>query len=314
MAFQTPQTITNITNETWRVLSKPLVFNGKTIGVSMVSVYNPDRQIQETVDTKLLSNIDYINSNVTYNNGSIDTSAVDIRNIDYNISFEVVSTFNQVILNNGRMPTYIDKSYVYNEIRNPNKIRTFKSAGDNKTYLVVSQPLYDSSKNPIGIVLTGRSINYIGDIFIASTPYIVGFTILSSLLIIYYITRLSKQAIHETLKYYDSMQKNRPLPSKITFNKTDSILTIDDREITIPYASNQYYLIKTVFSNIRKRFEVDELLEAFGQEGAPEHWRKVYDAMILINKKVEPHLPVKLIELRDKTYQLNPQLYPAIEG
>jgi hypothetical protein len=33
--------------------------------------------------------------------------------------------------------------------------------------------------------------------------------------------------------------------------------------------------------------------------------------MNLVNKKVESYIPVKLIELRDKTYQLNPQLYSA---
>lgn len=313
MAFQRAQTITNITNETWRVLSKPLVYNGKTVGVIMVSVYNPDRLIQESADVKLLANMNYIDSKIAINNGVIDTSAVDIRHIDYDISFEVVSTFNQVILNNGRMPTYIDKSYVYNEIKNPNKIRTFKSSADKKTYLVVSQPLYDSSNNPIGVVLTGRSINFITDIFVTTTPFIVGFTILSSLFIIYFITCLSKRAIHDTLHHYDSMKKNRPLPTKIFFNKTDSILTIDDKQISIPYASNQYYLIKTIFTNIKKRFEVDDLLLAFGQDGSPEHWRKVYDAMILINKKVEPFLPVKLIELRDKTYHLNPQLYSAVK-
>jgi hypothetical protein len=57
---------------------------------------------------------------------------------------------------------------------------------------------------------------------------------------------------------------------------------------------------------------VDEILEAFGHDTAPENWRKVYDSMILINKKTEPYIPVKLIELKDKTYQLNPSLIPMV--
>lgn len=311
MSFQKPQTITNITNEHWRVLSKPILNKGKIVGVVMVSLYNPERFIQESADEKLLTNIDYIEKNISFDDDEISTKKIDIRNIDFDVSFEIVNTFNKVLLNNGRMPTYIDKSYVYNELKNPNKIREFRNAVDKKNYLIVSRTLFDNENNPIGIVLTGKSVDMIRDILTSASPYILIFTILIFLLVMFFISRLNRNSIKQVLEYYEEAQKKKSLPQKIFFNKQDSILKIDDKEISIPYDSNQYYLLKTIFTNTKKRFEVDELLEAFGHDISPENWRKVYDAMNLVNKKVESYIPVKLIELRDKTYQLNPQLYSA---
>ena len=313
MSFQKPQTITNITNEHWRVLSKPVVFKGKTVGVIMVSLYNPERFIQESADEKLLTNVAYIVKNISFDSGEIKTNNVDIRNIDFDVSFEVVNTFNKVLLNNGRIPTYIDKSYVYNELRNHNKVREFKSTADNKNYLIVSQTLYDEDSLPIGIVLTGKEIGYFNNILISSAPFIIGITLVTLLCAAYFLKRITKNGVRQIIAHLDNKQKNLPLPSRIVFDKKDSILSIDEKQINIPYDSNQYYLIKTIFSNTKKRFEVDELLEAFGHEPSPENWRKVYDAMNLVNKKVEIYMPVKLIELRDKTYQLNPQLYSAVK-
>lgn len=314
MAFQNPQTITNITNEQWRVLSKPITNNGKTIGVIMVSIYNPDRFIQETADEKLQTNLAKIEKKITIKNGEIETSEIDIRTIDFDVSFEIVTTFNKVLLNNGRMPTYIDKSYVYNELKNPNKVREFKNAADKKTYVIVSQTLFDSENNPVGVVLTGKPITFVDDIFNASIPYIILFVILSSAAIMCLLSRLLSAEIRMIIQQHDVAKNTKKLPSKITFNRTDSLLIIDDKQISIPYDSNQYYLLKTIFSNSKKRYEVDELLEAFGHEASAENWRKVYDAMNLVNKKVEPYMPVKLIELRDKTYQVNPQLDSAIKA
>lgn len=313
MAFQKPQTLTNITNEQWRVLSKPITNNGKTLGVIMVSIYNPDRFIREAADEKLQANLTRIEKKIIIKNGEIDTNDIDIRAIDFDVSLEVVNTFNKVLLNNGRIPTYIDKSYVYNELKNSKKIREFKNPSDKKTYVIVSQTLFDGDKNPVGIVLTGKSISFIDEIFSNSLPYIALFTIITLTSSVFLLIRLLNSGLKKTIQQHEAAQKNKQLPTKIMFDKNTSILTIDDKQIQLPYDSNQYYLVKTIFSNSKKRYEVDELLEIFGHEASAENWRKVYDAMNLVNKKVEQYMPVKLIELKDKTYQLNPRLYSALK-
>ena len=42
MAFQTPQTIKIITNEQWRIVSRPIIQGNRTQGIIVVSVYNPN--------------------------------------------------------------------------------------------------------------------------------------------------------------------------------------------------------------------------------------------------------------------------------
>ena len=91
----------------------------------------------------------------------------------------------------------------------------------------------------------------------------------------------------------------------MSFNEKTSILSINDSEIPIPYASNQYYLTQAVLSRPKKRWEVDELLERLGEDPRQNSWRKIYDAMNQVNKKAYPVLGKKLILLEEKTYRLN---------
>ena len=60
-----------------------------------------------------------------------------------------------------------------------------------------------------------------------------------------------------------------------------------------------------LFSKPTKRWETDELLDRFGEDPELENGRKVYDAMISVNKKVSKVIPLKLILNQNKTYQLN---------
>ncbi len=312
MAFQKPQTTKNITNEQWRILSQPIIEKNKIIGVIVASVYNPDSLILPDIDKKLSSNIQYIASRIKINKGTIDTSAVDIRDIGYDVSFEIVNNFNKVLLNNGRMPTYIDKSYVYHELQESRDVRFYTDSKNKETYLVFSRVLKDEFRNPVGVVIAGKSIHFVDQTLIHAAPICLIAIVLLTILAYYFFSYTQKNIVTKTVNQYDSLRTTRKLPKKISFEKRNGVLMIDEQTIEIPFASNQYYLCKAVFVDPKKRWEIDELLEAFGQEPLPEHWRKVYDSMILLNKKTEAYLPVKLIELRDKTYQLNPTLRPLL--
>jgi DNA-binding response OmpR family regulator len=83
---------------------------------------------------------------------------------------------------------------------------------------------------------------------------------------------------------------------------------MNEQIIQIPYASNQYYIMTALFSNPKKRWEQDEILEKFGEVESEEGWRKVYDAHLAINRKVG----FKLIDYRDKLFRINPEYLSAI--
>lgn len=116
LTFQTPQTIHTVTDENWRIFSEPIIDNDKTIGVITVSKFNPDSDNISKTDALLRDNAKYIHSKLVIHNATIDISHLDIRDIDYNIAYEVVDQFNTVLVKNNNassidhLPDYIDRS------------------------------------------------------------------------------------------------------------------------------------------------------------------------------------------------------------
>ena len=79
---------------------------------------------------------------------------------------------------------------------------------------------------------------------------------------------------------------------------------INDTVVQVPYATNQYELADAVFSQPTKRWELDELLEKFGDTEDFGNWRKVYDATLALNKRTG----LKIVVYKDKTFRFNPEL------
>ncbi|CAN5126365.1 hypothetical protein BH09PAT2_BH09PAT2_05570 [soil metagenome] len=314
MQYQTIQTVSVITNEQWRILSTPIVRNGKTIGIIVGALYRPERFVPTISDTKLNSSLKYLANNIRISDEVIDVSNIDIRGVDYDISFEIVTNYNKVLLNNGRMPTFIDKSYVYDELKKDKKVRVINDPLKKISYMVVSKTLYDTENNPVGIVLAGQSISFLNTIFNKAIPFLIGSIIVFTIIALFCLRKLITEAIQRIISFYDQEKKVKPLPSSITFNKHEGKLSIDDHVIEIPLDSNQYYFCRVIFTNTKKHWEFDEILEAFGDDTNSENWRKVYDTMTILNKKISNYLPVKLIELREKTYFINPELQPLIKA
>ena len=305
-AFTKPQTIKLLTKDQWRLYSKPISQNGKTLGIVVVGLYHPEKYIPEVADQKLNMTIEYLLSKSTVSNGEINVSEIDLRNIDYDVSFEIVTNYNKVLLNNGRMPTFIDKSYVHNELKNGTSTRTVTDPTQRKDYMVVSQPLYDHSRTVTGVVVAARPLDFIPNVIINALWIVIGFGILVAAAIGFLLHRMIAKTARELPEFYATLSKNKPLPERISFDRESGELLIDGTTISLPPSSNQYLLCKTIFSNSQKHWTARELLNAFGGGGADS--RKVYDAMVLINKKVESVLPVRLIEVHEKTYFLNPDL------
>jgi len=172
----------------------------------------------------------------------------------------------------------------------------------------VTTPLIDANNNVTGVIVVGRSISYIFEI-------IRNFTIAEFCTGLIFLIVFSFTAIIVVRKHV-IYTRTMPVPEKsevhhISFDKKAGSIVLDHEEIIIPYATNQYYLCDTLFSNPKRRWELDELLEKFGEQDLT-NWRKVYDAMVIINKKIAQYMDEKLIVVKDKTYQINPKLLPKL--
>lgn len=301
LAFSTPQSISTVTNENWRVLSRPVKNNNEVLGVILVAYYNPSSSQLEEIDKKLSENIEQINSHLKVKNKGIDVSDVDIRNIHYDVAFEIANNFNKVMINNGRTPSFIDPSYIATELQLDRK-RIIEDKLTKEKFLVKTQPFIDKNKQIRGIIIAAQSINPLNEIL---SRYLL-FAALTSIVLIFPLSFFTiyslRREIKGVIERYEKSKQVKKLPAKISFDKIQSILFLDEKEIQIPYASNQYYLVEALFAQPKKRWETDELLFKFGENINSENWRTVYDAMLSINRKTG----FKLIYYSDKTYKINP--------
>lgn len=303
LAYTEPETINTVSNENWRIVSKPIVSGKQTIGVITVAAYNPLKIDNDQIDKQLSLTIDAIKSKLAIHGDSINADRLDSRRLPYNISFQVVNHFNKLLTQSDNTssithtPTFIDSSYVYDQLRD-SSIKTVQDSLTHRKYLTMATPIYDSNKSVVGIVIAASPI--------AGFPAFVGrytlWQIIVTLLLGIFLVPITRELIKSNLKNASKTQNIE----HIAFLKKESKLMIDDHVIDIPYASFQYYFCDAMFSKPQKRWEVDELSEKFGEEVSPRNWRKVYDTMTALNKKVYDILKDKLFVVRDKTYSLNP--------
>lgn len=300
--FQTPTTLNTVINENWRVLAKVLKSDGQDVGVVMVAYYNPDSSFLPQIDTQLMRNLSIIEDQLVVNESGIDLSKLDERKVDYNLSFEIVSKANKVLLNNGRTPSFIDPSYVEEEAQNSGEFRVVWDKQTNTPFLIKSITIKDSTNEEVGIIVVGRSVEFVNKILLSYAL----FTVIVGVILIPFATfTLNLIIMSEVVLRLRDAENQAFTPKKvILFNSKSSVLTVDTDDIPIVYASNQYYLLKTLFKHPTKRFENDELLESLGEELNDHNFKKIYDASIAINKK----LGFKLINYTDKTFMINPDL------
>lgn len=303
--FLVPQYV-GVSSERWRVLSKFIVAEGKNVGITFVSSYNPQESSLAEVDKTLRETADDINSRIIYTNNEIDISKVDIRDIKYDISFEIVTSYNKVLLNNGRTPSFIDSSYIFDEINRADRI--IKDNTSHDEYLIKKSTILDESDEVKGIIIAALPLRsyflLLNSVMIYSSLVIIP---LSGFIgVILYIVLQKHNS--DIVSLLSTVQSESDSLRKITFDSKQSLLFIDNKKIPIPYASNQYYLCKTLFSSPRRRWEQDELLEKLGEQIEARNNRKIYDAALAINRKVS----LKLIQYGEKTYQLNPRYLTSI--
>jgi hypothetical protein len=305
LAYDTPQTLTTITGNTRRVFSKTITDNkNSVIALVAVSYLEPQEQTLATIDTDLVKTVDHIISKIQINTNSIDTSRVDEREIPYAISFLIVDKYNSTLLkstnvnNRKRIPSFIDPSYVKQSLDNTG-LQTVRDTETNEQFLVITEPIIKNNQT-LGVISVGAPMKNILTII---KDFALWFGVFTIALLSLFGFVLGKMLRHKLM-----LSNQTTNPSSIRFDSKQSLLLIDNNSLEVAYASNQYYLLRTLFSNPQKRFETDELLEEFGEINTKTDSRKVYDTMTNINKKVAGYIREKLIINQNKTYQLNPQL------
>lgn len=325
LGFQTPQTVETITNQRWRVFSLPIPNgNNNSIGVIAVSFYEPDLSKIQEIDRRLVDTAQAIEEKLVVTGDQIDTSAIFRKDTPFDITFQVVSQYNHMLISSSNansmnsMPTFIDPSYVSREMRAPHS-RQIKSASGANTFLVESQPMMDEDGQPVGVIIGATSISIIYDLLQRYLLLAAGLGVLLTGVFANFvkahrqhIEKLTFEKLQQTLR-----QKTKPLSAeqvtRIHFDKKACVLTINTTSFEFTYATNQYYLLSSLFASPRKKWETDELIEKFGEEWNKNSWRKVYDAMAAINAKTAECMTPKLIVVSNKTYQINPRLLSKLD-
>ncbi len=310
LAYQTPQTITTTAQQQWRIYSQPILNKKQAIGVITVAIFNPSLE-SDTTDQRLLETADLLAGRLTIRDNSIQIGHIDIRDISYDISFQVVDQFNKIIAKNNntnsidRIPNFIDPSYIGNLLESPTQ-QTISDSVTKEKFLFMSSPII-ANGNVVGVIAVGKSITSI-------------YSLIKTFLFMYCFF-LSLLLLGTTYGMYRAIRSHlSPLTAKkllneikrIVFDKKTGVVTIDNSSVSIPIATNQFYVCEALFSNPKKHFESDEILDRFGEHEFG-NVRKIYDAIITINKKLAPLIGAKLIVIQGKRYQLNPQLLHLIK-
>ena len=98
----------------------------------------------------------------------------------------------------------------------------------------------------------------------------------------------------------------------ISFDVARGLLLIDDHQIMIPTDTIQFKLCKKLLLPPFQAHTGTQLLDE-GDGDLQKDWRKVYDAVILLNRKIEHLLPTKLIEVSHRHFSLSPSYRALIK-
>jgi len=299
LQFNSFQTLTSANGTKRRVHARPLLDNNKTIGVVAVSFFNPQNiQISE-IDAKLEKTLDELFKNIQVKNGLISVERVDERDIPYNVSFTIVDRYNIVLKKTtnvnsfNRIPTSLDSSYLRSLVNN-NQFQLIRDIQTHEFFLVKTSHIKDKNSSISGVLVVGQSLTqYI--ILFGKNIFLSSFLlIITSFFVFWWIGFSGEFTFFLKRKTY-----------KISFDEKNSTLIIGNEKISIPYSTNQFYMLQALFRKPEKRWETDELLERFGEEGKQKNSRKIYDTMVKLNLKIRNFTPEKFIINEHKTYKLN---------
>jgi hypothetical protein len=304
LLYSHAQTIATVTGQTRRVLSKPIIDNGKIIGVVTVSYYNPNQLLLNSIDKKLIKSSNYILSKIVISHGNIQVNNINDSLIDYGVAYSVVDSYNTVLkkthnVNNiERVPSFIDPSYIKSTLLGLSE-KIIQDRNTKNFYIVRTSSLNTINGKTVGVIVIGQSLS---PAILLIKQYTVVEFIAGIFFFLFWLIFFKKSFVSG-----NHTKENRN-PESIVFLEREGLLKINDKLIKIPYATNQFYLLQALYSQPEKHWKTNELLKIFGENISRINERKVYDAMIKINNKAFAETSMKIILNQNKTYKLNPSI------
>ncbi|MFA9289033.1 MAG: hypothetical protein ACEQSA_04090 [Weeksellaceae bacterium] len=302
LQFTDPQTIQTPTQESWRMYTTRILKDGTTEGIVLLAAHINPGDDEATLDTQLRREMVIVTKDIRFDGDKLNVSAVDVRKTSYDTSVRIVDRFNNLLLksNNSNsldtVPSYIDRSYVQQQLNAP-KVEIVRHKQTGEPFVVVREPYVVDGENT-AVIIAGTSIAYIMDIV---REYLL-ITLILLIVSILFVSRWYKKL----------MTPPHPKLKVLEFDRGRSQILIDEAKVEIPAETFQFALCDAVFSEPSRLWTVEELIQRFGDKSG-NHWRKVYDAMLLINKRAETVLPVKLIMVKEKQFFLNPIFRDVVE-
>ncbi len=308
-SFTIPQTITTPINEQWRLYSRAIIHNKQVLGSVVVGYHQPEMASLQEIDYQLRLVAEQLLSKVTLDNQSVSLNPFDERSIPSRIAFEIVTTGNRSLVSSGSLPNYIDRSYVGDLLTT--KLLTVQDSETNEPFLVAVSPVISDTGEAVGTVVSAVSLRqFHGEVWNQLFfSVIAGGLFAGALLLgVVFLLRGSKQGGVRVEVKTTLLQENEDKMQQIEFDKEVSQVVFYGKILKIPYASNQYQVCKVLFSNPKKRWEYDEILDkmlgedSFGQ--VKVSWRKVYDAVRAVNRKSQQTLGIEIIDVDAKTFKV----------
>lgn len=313
-SFTQPTTITSPAGETWRVLSKPITRSGQVMGTVFAAYFDPKGLPQKEIDGKLQETVIKLDSDMGVVDDHLDVTNVRQKEVDANISFEIVDKYNRSLLSIGGPPSYIDKSYVQ-DVLGLKGYRTVKDSKTGTPFLVYSQPIV-SGNSSVGVVVAARSLEQL----YKTLGYQLWFSVVAGILaivvfmlVVVFIYRHDvSDIVQERLTYLAN--PTPPEITSITFDQDKgNIIVNKDILIAIPPDSHQFDICKLLFRSPTKNMDTLDLAEAIGDQEASDNVRRmVYDSVLSINEKVRRVLRVQLVTRKNHQYRINPELASKI--
>lgn len=309
-SFKVPITILSPIGERWRMFSYPIKRNGQEQGVILLGYFEPVGTTEKELDAALLINAKMLDNRITVANAGLDATGVVDKELDHNISFEIIDTFNLSHKSIGGPPAHIDKSYLQDVLKRKD-FAVITDAGSQKKYMLYVQPILAMGE-VVGVVVLGIGLDQLNKIL--SNQLLLSFIAgLVSALVFALFTLFVYR--HDIGKIIDERLATLTNPQcvvveRIVFDASGSTIIINDiHAIDIPADSYQHDICKLLFKNPKKLYDTLDLSDAMGELDEQKNVKRlVYDAVEAVNAKVKKLTGVKLISHTDKKYCINPAL------
>lgn len=322
--FQTPQTYTFPENNTSYRLYSKVISENNIPEVSILVGYNTSSNIYVS-DDQLIDATEILSSQIKIAEGIVDASKVKTLSIPPSIQVLIIDKFNRILISNGTIPSYIDRSYIAEELKWIGKYRTVIDQSTMNPFLVYGTKWRDDI-----IVVSGYPLTQANNALSKQLVFSVGTgagVILILLLLLAFL--LQKEINTLLIKAEKAVQKVFYVSHRagaFGFDQDTGLIYLGDKKMEVPVKTKQYYICKVLFSKPNKNWENDEIMdrlpehaletealdtyESLGGNDLRKKARMIYDAIRLLNEKANGVFSYDVVLIQGKTYRINPNIQP----